>query len=95
MRGGFIALVGAAALAACGSEPAEPNPYPASARAHFERSCPPASQVCTCTWDGITRAVTYEEYEAALARFRETGSMDPRLTRVRTKCAEQHPEEAR
>lgn len=80
----------AAALIGCGE--AEPNPFPAEARAEFERSCPPASAVCSCTWEEITRAVTYEEYEAALTRFRETGLMEPKLTRVRTECTMRHRE---
>jgi hypothetical protein len=90
MRRGLIALCGAAVLAACG--PSAPNPYPEAARARFETSCPSASAVCTCTWDQLTRTLTYEEYDAALARFRETGNMDPRITRARTKCIERHPE---
>ncbi len=89
MRRAFIAVGAAAALAACG-EPA-PNPYPEAAHARFEVSCPSASAVCTCTWDQLTRTLTHEEYEAALARFRETGNMDPRVTRARTKCIERHP----
>ncbi len=89
MRRGLIALSGAAMLAACGQS--APHPYPESARAHFEVSCPSASAVCACTWDELTRTLTYEEYEAALARFRETGNMDPRVTRARTKCIERHP----
>jgi hypothetical protein len=89
MRRGLIALGGAALLAACGQN--EPNHYPEAARARFEVSCPSESAVCTCTWDRLTRVLTYEEYEAALARFRETGNMDPRVTRARAKCIEQHP----
>jgi hypothetical protein len=87
---GLIALCGAAVLAACGQS--APNVYPEEARAHFETSCPSESAVCTCTWEEITRTVTYEEYDAALARFRETGLMEPRITRARTKCIERHPE---
>lgn len=89
-----IAALGLAlglSLAACGGESA-PNPYPESARMRFEASCPPASAVCTCTWDRITRTVTHEEYEAALARFSETGLMEPRITRARTQCLERHRE---
>jgi hypothetical protein len=93
MRRGSIALGGAALLvaflSACGE--GAPNPYPEAARARFEVSCPSQSAVCTCTWDRITRTLTYEEYEAALARFRESGNMDPRVTRARTKCIERHP----
>ena len=90
MRKGLIAL-GAMVLAACGQEPA-PNPYPESALARFEASCPSESAVCTCTWDKLTRALTYEEYETALAAFRETGLMDTRVTRARTQCLERHRE---
>jgi hypothetical protein len=75
-------------LAACGQS--APNPYPAEAKTRFDQSCPPQSAVCTCTWEGITRAMPYEEYEAALQRFRETGNMDPRVTRARTRCLERH-----
>jgi hypothetical protein len=78
------------ALAACGE--AAPNPYPAAAHARFEVSCPSDSAVCVCTWDKLTRTLTYEEYEAALQRFRETGNMDTRVTRARTQCLEQHRE---
>ena len=73
MRRAVYALAVSAALAACGER--APNPYPAAAQTQFERSCPPASAVCACTWDRITRTMTYEEYSAALARFREQGLM--------------------
>jgi hypothetical protein len=56
-------------------------------------SCPSESVVCVCTWEEITRAMTYEEYEAALVRFRETGNMEPKVTRARTTCIERHPED--
>lgn len=78
----------AIALSACGG-PA-PHDYPAAAKAQFEASCPPASAVCTCTWDRLTRTLTYEEYQGALARFREEGLMDPRVSRARTHCLERH-----
>lgn len=90
MRARILALVSVLILSACG-EPV-PNPYPASAQARFEMSCPPESAVCTCTWDKITRTLTHEEYEAALTRFRESGSMDPRITRARTQCLERRRE---
>lgn len=89
MRWAFGALCGALTLAGCGEHAA--NPYPEDALARFEQSCPPASEVCTCTWDKITRDMTYEDYEAALDHFRETGQMDPRVTHARTICLEKHP----
>jgi hypothetical protein len=91
MRWAGAALLGLTLLAACNSERA-PNPFPQSAHERFSMSCPPQSAVCVCTWDKITRTVTYEEYEAALARFRETGLMEPRITRARTQCLERHRE---
>lgn len=87
MRWGAVVLI-TAMLAACGQP--EPNPYPEAARVRFELSCPPASEVCVCAWDKIIRAMPHEEYEAALSRFRATGSMDARITRARTQCLEQH-----
>jgi hypothetical protein len=89
MHRGAIALLIGALLAACGE--GAPNPYPDSARARFEASCPSESAVCRCTWDKLTRTMTYEEYEAALERFRVTGNMDVRVTRARTQCLERHP----
>lgn len=75
-------------LAACGQGAA--NPYPAEAKAQFEQSCPPASEVCTCTWDRVTHAMSYEEYQAAIERMRREGLMDPRVTHARTYCLEHH-----
>lgn len=89
MRLAPILVLGAMLLAACG-EPA-PNAYPAEARAHFDTTCPPDSEVCACTWDKITRTMTHEEYQAALTRMRERGNMEPRITRARGACLEQHP----
>ena len=86
----LIAVAGLALLCGCGQ--GAPNPYPEAARARFEASCPSDSAVCTCTWDRLTRTLTYEEYEAALTRFRESGLMDPRVTRARTQCLERHRE---
>lgn len=88
MRHIVLALCGMALLAGCGER--APNPYPASAQARFEVSCPSESAVCVCTWDKITRAMTFEEYESALAQFRETGQMETRITRARTQCLERH-----
>jgi hypothetical protein len=86
MRRGFFALCGAIVLTACG-QPA-PNPYPAEAQSQFEASCPPSSKVCACTWDQITRAMKYEDYQAALERYNSRGLMDPRITHARTVCLE-------
>jgi hypothetical protein len=90
MRMRILSFMSLIALSACGA--GAPNPYPAEAQAHFESSCPPASAVCACTWDKLTRTLTYEEYDAALTRFREEGLMDPRVTRARTQCLERHRE---
>lgn len=87
---GIAAVACAALVTACG--PRAPHPYPESARTRFEQSCPSDSAVCACTWDQITRSLTYEDYENALARFRREGLMDPRVTRARTVCIERHPE---
>lgn len=83
----LVPLCGALALCACGGH--AQNPYPQSAQAAFEASCPADGDgVCSCTWEQITRSMTYEEYENALARFRETGLMEPKITRARTHCIE-------
>lgn len=89
MRALLIALCGSLLLSACGQHAA--NSYPESAHARFEQSCPRDSAVCTCTWDRITRSMTYDEYSAAIADFRRSGHMDPRITRARTYCLEHHP----
>jgi hypothetical protein len=86
MRGAFVAICAAAVLAGCGQH--EAYDYPAPARAQFEASCPPSSKVCACTWDQITRSMTYEDYQAALTRYNERGLMDPRVTHARTVCLE-------
>ncbi|MBY0567673.1 MAG: hypothetical protein K2P70_10185 [Hyphomonadaceae bacterium] len=89
MRSPLIALA-ALTLASCGQ--GAPHPYPEAAQQRFEASCPSDSQVCVCTWDQLTRTMTYDEYEAALQRFRETGLMEPKVTRARTQCIERHRE---
>ena len=75
----------AAGLIACAREP---NPYPDSARARFAITCRLTDPVCACTWDQVTRTLTYEEYQAALVRFRHDGLMDPRITHAHTYCVE-------
>ena len=90
MRLSLIAIAAGVLLSSCGQPAA--NVYPEAARARFEASCPSESPVCTCTWDRLTRTLTYDEYEAALQRFRETGLMEPEVTRARTQCIERHRE---
>jgi hypothetical protein len=86
MRSAFVAVCAALLMAGCGQH--EPYEYPAAAHAQFAASCPPSSKVCVCTWDQITRAMTYEDYQAALSRYNERGLMDPRVTHARTICLE-------
>lgn len=92
MRAAVFALVGGLSLAACTQ--GEPHPYPQAAQTRFEASCPRENPVCACTWDNITRALPYDDYEGALARFEETGNMDPRITRARTRCIERQRRES-
>ncbi|MGE0044431.1 MAG: hypothetical protein AB7J28_02175 [Hyphomonadaceae bacterium] len=76
----------ALALVSCGQGQA--HPYPEAAHAEFNRSCPPSDAVCACTWESLTHRLAYEEYDAAMRRFRSEGLMDPRITRARTECIE-------
>ena len=87
MTAHWRAMGAALLLSGCGET--APNPYPEAAQPAFHANCPAEDATCRCTWDKITRTLTYEEYEAALARFRETGTMDTRITRARTQCLEQ------
>ena len=89
MRRLLTALSGALVLMACGE--GAPHEFPASARAQFNGSCPSSDPICACTWDKITREMTYEDYQEAVARFRREGLMDHRITHARTLCVEQHP----
>ncbi len=88
----FLALSAMFVLADCGE--AAPHEFPANAAAEFHQSCPATDDVCVCTWDQITRAMPYEEYQTALETFRTRGLMDPRLTRARTHCIERRPAHA-
>lgn len=83
MRAALGALV-LALVASCG--PGDPHDYPARHQAAFHRSCPANDSVCACTWERITRTIPPDEYEDSLARFRDEGLMDPRITRARTEC---------
>ncbi|HVY86290.1 MAG TPA: hypothetical protein VG943_14240 [Caulobacterales bacterium] len=82
---GWLAALAVLALCACQGAPHE---YPASAEAQFHRTCPANDGVCVCTWDQVTRLMTYDEYREAMTRFRREGLMDPRITRARTHCIE-------
>ena len=85
-----LALGGAMEVSGCGA--GAPHEYPASAAAQFHATCPANDPVCICTWDQVTRSMTYEDYQAALDRYRNEGLMDPRITRARTHCIEhRHP----
>jgi hypothetical protein len=88
MRRAVIALLMGWPLMGCGA--AEPYDYPAQAQAEFHAQCPADNPVCTCTWDKITRALPYEDYEAAMATFRAQGTMDTRVTRASVQCREKH-----
>lgn len=80
-------IVAAALVAAsCGQQTGPAHPYPESARAAFDQSCPVSDPVCACTWAELTQRLSYEDYETAMRRFRTEGLMDPRVTRARTNC---------
>ena len=85
----FVALSGALVLTACGES--APHDFPASAQAQFASTCPSSDPVCACTWDKITREMTYDQYQEAVTRFRRDGLMDTHITHARTVCVEQHP----
>ena len=88
MRIFLLGLASIFALSGCGEH--EAHAFPASAQRQFERTCPPNSETCRCTWDRITRTLSYEDYQAALDRYATEGLMDPRITRARTHCIEHH-----
>ncbi|NWG52338.1 MAG: hypothetical protein HXY28_01320 [Hydrogenophilaceae bacterium] len=83
-----FALAGLAVLAACGGERPAPNPYPAQAKATFNEGCPAGDPVCDCTWDNITRAMTYEDYREAMRTSLRDGLLDPRLAQASAACKE-------
>lgn len=82
----FALLLGFSVLSACGGA----HEYPAEAQTQFHANCPADNPVCACTWEKITEAMPYDEYQAAMATFHERGIMDPRLTRASTTCRERH-----
>ncbi len=80
-------------VSACGAQKA--HDYPAEARQQFAADCTLDDVLCACMWDEITKDLTYPDYEVALERFRTEGLMDPRITKARTSCFEQHSQKAR
>ena len=88
MRMLVMAAASLLALSSCGQ--GEAHAFPAAAHTQFEQTCPATSDRCCCTWEQITRTMTYEDYEAALDRYATEGLMDPRITRARTHCLEHH-----
>ena len=77
----------ALAMSACGSEP---HIYPQEARTAFNEHCPAGEALCECIWENMTQHIPYDEYEAAIERYRVEGLMDRRISRARTECRERH-----
>ena len=73
-------------LGACSAPPA--HEFPEASRTAFHRTCPETDPHCACAWDAITRSMTHEDYEAAMARFAKEGRMDHRLTAARAACVD-------
>lgn len=71
-------------VASCG---APPHPYPPETRAAFAKICQYEPRKCDCAWDKITRAMTYEDYVAALDDFESRGVMDRRIVMASVECA--------
>ena len=84
----FLAVIASVSMSACGAQAT--HPYPEKARASFTRTCTAGDAVCECIWGKITRAMPFEEYEAALDRYDQEGLMDPRISAARTECLERH-----
>lgn len=74
----------AIAVAACQRPP---HPYPPEARAGFDNFCKYEARKCDCAWDKITRAMTFEEYVAAIDDFESRGVMDRRIVMASVDCA--------
>lgn len=85
MRAILLACLLAWPIQACSREA---HAYPDTARTAFHRTCPANDALCVCTWERLTRSMTFEEYEAALDRFRSEGLMDPRIAHARATCVE-------
>lgn len=81
----LVTLTAIAALGACSRAP---HQYPEAARLEFNAQCPAGDPVCDCIWDEIIADVPYEDYEAAMQRYRDEGLMDPRISHARTVCRE-------
>jgi hypothetical protein len=81
-------VLGAALLALSGCGQSAAFEYPETARDSFASTCPTGDRQCDCAWEQITKTMSYEQYEAALTRFREEGLMEPQLVRAREACLE-------
>jgi predicted small lipoprotein YifL len=86
MRDVISVLVLAVLLAACGPKAA--HEFPPEARAKFAEGCATGDPKCDCMWERITRTMTPEEFDAAMARYKEKGLMEPELTAARLECRE-------
>lgn len=87
MRPLFAVLL-ACAITACAAE-AQPNPFPETAKQEFLEQCRGGEAFCACSWDGITRAMTAEEWDAALVALDETGHPHPQMIIVSSRCRDQ------
>lgn len=88
MRRALVLCCVIGGLAACAGEP-PPNPYPDAARNAFYDMCGGGQAYCDCSWDGITRAMTAEEWDAAQAALAETGHPHPQIVIVSSRCREE------
>lgn len=85
MRGAVIAAAfGLAGVAACSAP--TPNPYPESTKSTFMSQCGMGLKPCACAWDAIIRAMTHDEYQAALQALETRGVMDPRIVQASLAC---------
>jgi hypothetical protein len=84
-------LVGLAALAACGQQPA--NTYPPQYELNFMRACQaqgPPSGVCPCTWEKIEREIPPDQFaafERLPANEQVTHPVYSQLERYALECA--------
>jgi hypothetical protein len=87
MRAKF-AFAALAVLGACAEKPAPPNPFPEADRMAFMQMCRGGEEFCKCSWDGITRAMTAEEWAKAQTDLETTGHPHPQIVIVSSRCRE-------